>query len=250
MRSSTHSPLENWAALPLLGIETLLEPMPHAQFLVVAPHPDDETLGCGGVIALLCQLNYPVQVWVVSDGAKSHPNSRKYPAPALRGLRQQETIAALATLGVAAPASFLSYPDGAVPTPESKGWQQALSRCQIMLKNLAPTTIFLPWRGDPHRDHRASWQLMHTAAKSLPDSPRLIEYPIWDWDPNQRQEFGGLLKAWRLDIHTVGETKQQAIAQYRSQVTDLIDDDPAGFRLTPEMLANFAHPWEIYLELT
>jgi hypothetical protein len=44
--------------------------------------------------------------------------------------------------------------------------------------------------------------------------------------------------------------KQQAIAAYRSQTTNLIDDDPEGFRLTPEMLANFAHPWEVYLEET
>jgi len=41
---------------------------------------------------------------------------------------------------------------------------------------------------------------------------------------------------------------QQAIAAYRSQTTNLIDDDPNGFRLTAEMLENFAQPWEIYLE--
>ena len=43
--------------------------------------------------------------------------------------------------------------------------------------------------------------------------------------------------------------KQEAIACYRSQITNLIDDDPEGFRLTPEMLLNFARPWEVYLEL-
>lgn len=45
------------------------------------------------------------------------------------------------------------------------------------------------------------------------------------------------------------ELKLQAIAAYRFQTTDLIDDDPEGFRLTPEMLANFIHPWELYLEV-
>jgi hypothetical protein len=46
----------------------------------------------------------------------------------------------------------------------------------------------------------------------------------------------------------VVELKQQAIAAYCSQTTDLIDDDPEGFRLTPEMLANFTRPWEVYIE--
>ena len=44
------------------------------------------------------------------------------------------------------------------------------------------------------------------------------------------------------------ELKQQAIASYHSQITNLIDDDPQGFRLTPEMLANFTPPVEVYLE--
>lgn len=254
--SGSKSPLENWAELPLLGIESLsaagkIPPSPRppvSPFLIVAPHPDDETLGCGGAIALLRQLNYPVQVLMVSDGTKSHPNSCKYPAPALRALRKQESIAALAILGVEADAiSFLFLPDGAVPTPGERGWEEALSRCQTYLKPIAPATIFLPWRGDPHRDHRASWKLIDTAIQNLSLSPRLIEYPIWDWDPYKRQDFGGI-RAWRLNIESVWETKQKAIAQYRSQITDLIDDDLAGFRLSPEMLANFAHPWEIYLE--
>ncbi|WP_404787799.1 hypothetical protein [Altericista sp. CCNU0014] len=42
--------------------------------------------------------------------------------------------------------------------------------------------------------------------------------------------------------------KQRAIATYRSQTTSFIDDDPAGFCLTPQMLSNFARPWEVYLE--
>ena len=113
---------------------------------------------------------------------------------------------------------------------------------------LAPRTIFLPWRSDPHPDHRATWQIMHTAIANLEQSPQLIEYPIWDWDPEQRGSIPNQVTGWRLDISSVLELKLQAIAAYRSQTTDLIDDDPEGFRLQPEMLANFARPWEVYLE--
>lgn len=252
--------LDNLDELPLFEVDVLLNRtkvvLPSYKYadslapstLIVAPHPDDETLGCGGAIALLRSLGCPVQVLVVSDGTSSHPNSRKYPLQALRNLREQETRAALAILKVEAEAiTFLGLPDKAVPTQQESGWQDALSRCQVYLSQTAPSTIFLPWRHDPHRDHRASWQLIDAAAQGLTPSPRLIEYPIWDWDLQKRGVFSAV-RAWRLNINCVWQQKQEAIAQYRSQITNLIDDDPQGFRLTAEMLENFALPWEIYLE--
>ena len=103
-------------SLPLLGIETLIDEFAEKSILIVAPHPDDETLGCGGAIALLRQLNISVKVSIVSDGTKSHPNSLTYPPPALKKLRERESLAALAILGVAPEAvTFLGMPDGAVP---------------------------------------------------------------------------------------------------------------------------------------
>ena len=58
----------------------------------------------------------------------------------------------------------------------------------------------------------------------------------------------GSITTWRLDINQVVKLKQQAIATYRSQTTNLIDHAAEGFRLTPQMLANFTRPWEVYLE--
>lgn len=215
--------------------------------LIVAPHPDDETLGCGGAIALFNKLGYHVQVLVMSDGTLSHPNSQKYPAYSLMKLRESETLAAVSLLGVKIDAvTFLRLPDGSI----SENHQNAVSKCQSYLAKIAPKTILLPWRYDPHPDHRASWKLIQTALQELELSPRQLEYPIWDWDPLQRKALPETLNitAWQLDISSSKGLKQQAIAQYHSQTTNLIDDDLAGFRLTPEMLANFAYPWEIYLE--
>lgn len=235
--------LTSATTFPLRSIATINP----GRVLIVAPHPDDETLGCGGVIALLRSQNYPVQVLVVSDGTMSHPRSRKYPASSLRQLREQETINALRILGVeSTEVSFLRIPDGAIADHLSS----AINQVRAYLQTAEPTTIFLPWRCDPHPDHRATWQLCDRAMASLPISPRIIEYPIWDWDPEQRGTVANTAKVigWRLDTTDVGELKQSAIAQYRSQTTDLIDDDPEGFRLTPDMLANFAQPWELFFE--
>lgn len=237
------SVLENPAALPLYSVKAIAT----SPILVVAPHPDDECLGCGGAIALLRSLGCQVHILVISDGTMSHPHSHQYPAAALRSLREQETRSAMAILGVDIDQiTFLRLPDSAVPTSTNPGFSAAVLACQRYLEAIAPQTIFLPWRQDPHADHRATWQIVKAALKS-PD-PRLIEYPIWDWDLAQRGENLNSLRAWRLDIQAVSELKQKAIATYRSQVTDLINDDPQGFRLSAEMLTHFAHPWELYLE--
>ena len=256
--SSQKSLFNTPESLPILDIKTLVAGCINESILVVAPHPDDETLGCGGAIALLRQLNLDVQVSVVSDGTQSHPNSIAYPPNALKKLRERESLAALAILGVAPEAiTFFSLPDGAVPfvlhremveTDMETGRLRTIFSICKYLSNLTPSTIFLPWRQDPHPDHRASWQLFTTACKQLTYCPHIIEYPIWDWDKEQRQDFPDSVNAWRLDITKVLELKRQAIAKYRSQISDLIDDDPEGFRLTPEMISNFTQPWEIYLE--
>jgi LmbE family N-acetylglucosaminyl deacetylase len=218
--------------------------------LIVAPHPDDETLGCGGAIALLRQLDLPVAVAIISDGTKSHPNSRKYPASVLRDLREQESIAALNILGVdAQDITFFRFPDGNVPNIGEAEFDSAINLFQSYLTQITPATILLPWRGDPHRDHRASWQLINAAIKNLEISPRLLEYLIWSWLRQQTSDLFDSAKTWQLDISDVLDLKLQAIAQYQSQISDLIDDDPDGFRLTPEVLKHFTHHNEIYLEV-
>lgn len=242
---ATVIPITNAVSLPLRSLSTINP----CCVLIVAPHPDDETLGCGGAIALLRSLNIEVQVLVVSDGTLSHPRSIKYPAPALRKLREQETLAAMQILGVESTmVTFLGLPDGGIANFVST--QSTYTTCATYLNAVSPKTIFLPWRYDPHPDHRATWHLIHQTISQRSLTPRIIEYPIWDWDQAQQGTVKDTanITGWRLDIDTVKERKQQAIAQYRSQITDLIDDDPEGFRLTPEMLANFSHSWELYFE--
>jgi LmbE family N-acetylglucosaminyl deacetylase len=233
-------------ALPLREISTINR----QRVLIVAPHPDDETLGCGGSISLLCRKGYHVKVLVISDGTGSHPNSQKYPAPVLQSIRSQETITALAILGVDRSAiTFLHLKDGAIPTVTMPKFHIAKALCRNYLQETVPDTIFLPWRLDPHSDHRATWQLIQAAILSLEMTPQVIEYPIWDWDILQQTTADlSQINGWRLDIQSVLVQKAKAIESYRSQLGQLIDDDPNGFCLSAEMLVNFTRPWEVYFE--
>lgn len=93
-------------------------------------------------------------------------------------------------------------------------------------------------------------------AAALPTARRL-EYPVWGWafamplagfalGPEPR--LPGPPRGLRLNIAAHLPAKRRAIAAHASQVTDLISDDPAGFRLPPEALALADHPFELYLD--
>lgn len=219
---------------------------------VLSPHPDDESLGCGGTMALLQQMGVAVQVIMVSDGSKSHPNSQKYPADKLRDLRESETHGALHQLGLnPEQVTFLRLPDGNVPSdPESMTFQDAVGRLVAELNRHQPQTILVPWRRDPHRDHRAAWQLLQSAMRQLKIQPRVLEYPIWLWELGSPEDAPqpDEIRAVQVDITAVRDQKHRAIAAHASQVTQLIDDDPEAFWLRPDLLVYFDGDTELFFE--
>jgi len=246
----TDSPLHCIEELPLLSAEKIRTLGPT---LVVAPHQDDESLGCGGAIALLCDASVPVHVLFVSDGSGSHPESRRYPAPALTALREREALAALDILGVPPTSmTFLRLPDRYVPRTGGEGFGEAVALVRRVIASLPepPRTIFLPWRRDPHTDHRAAWEIVTGALAGTTPGPRVIEYPIWVWTLGEADDLPRTdeMAGWRLDISSVLERKLAAIAAHVSQTTPLIDDDPASWYLKPDMLERFTTPWEAFLE--
>ncbi len=219
--------------------------------VVVAPHPDDESLGCGGLLALFAKHNLPAHLIVITDGSRSHPHSRSHPPERLAAVRQEETLDALSALNIPAhSAHFLQHGDCALPSEGSPDFDAAAAKIRGILEVLRPDTLLVPWRRDPHCDHVATWQLLRAALRALAYAPRWIEYPVWAWNFAESdvapQEAEG--SAWRLEISSVLDRKTQAIAAHRSQHGKLIHDDPSGFVLEPPMLAHFAKPWELFIE--
>jgi LmbE family N-acetylglucosaminyl deacetylase len=114
--------------LPVLPPEALPELAPA---LVLAPHPDDESLACGGLIAALATQGLPVRVVALSDGSASHPGSRRFPPMRLRGRREVELLAAVGELGLGpAAVRFLRLPDSRVPRRGEPGFADALDADQ------------------------------------------------------------------------------------------------------------------------
>ena len=224
--------------------------------VVVAPHPDDEALGCGGLLALLHQTGQPTAAVLVSDGSMSHPNSELFSPAARRAVREAEFRHALSLLEAdATEPLLLRLPDSCVPdAADAAGFEAAVTRLRAFLVEQQAATVLVPWRRDPHPDHRATAALVQAALAGLPQPPRRLEYVVWAWE---RAAAGDLptpqdaVRGFRLNTETVVPQKQRAIAAHRSQVAPgVFTDDPGGFLLSSEMLAHFAEPYEVYFEAT
>jgi LmbE family N-acetylglucosaminyl deacetylase len=233
-------------ALPLVGLPALI---PQGGALVIAPHADDESLGCGGLLQALVAAGRPARVVVMSDGAGSHPASRSHPAPVLRALREAEARAACAILGVPAPV-FLGWPDGDVPA-DGQRLEQAVEAVLAAAEGLG--TLVATLALDPHKDHAASWAIARAAAAR--GNKRLLGYPVWAWRhlypamaPVAPVALPGPPRGLRLNVAPYLAAKRQAVLAHRSQATRLIADDPGGFILTEAVLAVLLRPFEVYLE--
>jgi LmbE family N-acetylglucosaminyl deacetylase/O-antigen/teichoic acid export membrane protein len=145
--------------------------------LVLAPHPDDETIGCGGTIALLARSGATVTVAVATSGelAVAEPGS---PAE-VRRRRQEEVCAACRQLGVTQPL-FLDLPDGVLRDHLGV----LVGQLARLSERLCPDAVFVPWPLDDHPDHMALAAAL--ADVELPDSCEVWSYEVWAALPANR----------------------------------------------------------------
>jgi LmbE family N-acetylglucosaminyl deacetylase len=214
--------------------------------LVVAPHPDDESLGCGGLIAEAARLGEVVHIAVVTDGAGSHSGSHTHRPEALRQLRRSETLKAAAVLGVPpARVSFLDLPDGHAPQRGAAA-EAVGRRLAALARDIAAGTIFTSWDYDTHPDHVAAHRCAAIAAREVQAS--LFSYPVWAWMLPRRTLMPNL--RWRgfsIDIGPHVAAKRVAVLKHRSQTTSLIADAPSGFTLSDAQLATMITPKEFFI---
>ena len=218
-------------------------------FVVLAPHPDDESLGAGGLIALARHQNHQVAVVLLTDGSQSHPKSRTYPRERLIATRRAELAEAARILGLQTDSLFeLGLSDAAAPTAGPE-FEKAVDEVGRVIARSGARSLFVTWRHDPHCDHEAAARL----AEELRCRERWLKlwaYPVWGWHlPPSRIVPAPAPAGLRISIDEVLAQKHAAIEAHASQMTDLIDDDPDGFRFTPETLAPFLRPFEYYVEV-
>jgi LmbE family N-acetylglucosaminyl deacetylase len=236
------------AAARALPMRTLPEVVGAGGALVIAPHPDDESLGCGGLICQATDLGIPLRVVFLSDGTGSHPNSKSHAPDTLRALRHEEGVRAGAQLGLKREhLSFLALPDRFVPTSGPLAdW--AVDEISALIDSTSTSVVFVTWDQDPHCDHVAAFLLARQAVQRF-SRVRLYAYPTWAWVTARTPEIGYQPSGFRLPVSKYLTRKHAAIMEHESQTTDLIHDDPDAFRLPVAFLDTMLQPYEVYLKV-
>ena len=241
------TPAEEWwrhpgrAALPDLEL-TDRDGAPITRLVVVAAHPDDESLGAAGLMTTAVASGIDVSVVVLTDGEGSHPASPTTPAPELAAVRRAECRAALDRLDEGIGLEHSGLPDG--------GLADDVAACAARITEAvgegSGVLLVAPYRRDGHPDHEAAGRAAAAAARRT--GTRLVEYPIWLWHW-ARPADAPWSEMRRLSLPPeVLAVKQQAIAAHRSQLAGLSPapgDEPL---LGQDVLAHFAGPQELFVE--
>ena len=233
---------QNWAwlgALPEVKPAELVPP--GARAVVVAPHPDDEVLGTGGLLAHLSALGRKVLIVAVTDGTASHPDSPAWPVERLAAVRPQETREALQRLHMRqVQLARLGLPDGG-----GKRFEAQLAAS--LTDHLGPgDVVFGTWRHDGHPDHEAVGRAVSMVAGSL-DVP-FVEVPVWTWHwatPEDPRVPWSRARRIVLDAATHAR-KLHAVEAFRSQMEPDVATGRAPI-LPDHVLARLTRPYEVVL---
>ncbi|WP_432845332.1 bifunctional PIG-L family deacetylase/class I SAM-dependent methyltransferase [Amycolatopsis sp. CA-161197] len=220
------------------------EPWPDDGFrrvLVVAAHPDDETLGAGGLVQHLHAAGAAVTLVVATDGEAAFPAAGTDERRRLGRARREELARALAAQGLSeVEPIWLGLPDSGLA-----GHTTELT--DALREHAADRDLCLmPWPDDPHPDHRAAGRATVVAA---PVTAHCWAYPIWLWHwgrPDSPDVPWHLARAYSLS-GAERAAKAAAVREFTSQLKPgPRGEDPI---LPPEVLAHFDRPHETFLRV-
>jgi LmbE family N-acetylglucosaminyl deacetylase len=210
--------------------------------MVFSPHQDDETFGCGGMIALKREQGIQVVVAFLTDGQGSVGKNSQIQDKVIQ-IRKQEAVTALSILGVeSSEIYFLDKADGTLRDLEALQRQQTIEQIAELLDKYKPGEVYVPHEKDCHKDHEATYTLVKEAIGQSKIEVDLLEYAIWlFW----RAPLFIMLKlqdiadAYRLSIAAVQDKKNKAIASYSSQIE----------YLPPSFIKRFLGSYEIFFKV-
>lgn len=239
------TPESSWRAWPGLPPAAALDLDGCDRVVLVAPHPDDEVLGAGGLLRLLAGRGAHVEIVAVTDGDASHPGSPTLTPAQLVRARRAESTEALQRLGVTPTVHHLGHADGRVAESES--------RLEAYLSALLgpadrSTWCLSTWEHDGHPDHEAVGRAARRACAVT--GARLLAYPVWTWHwaaPGDPRVPWAAARTVVLDAETQA-AKRSAVAAFVTQVRPLSDHPADAAVLPPSVLERLVRPFEVVLE--
>ncbi|ATO20501.1 LmbE-like protein [Acinetobacter sp. LoGeW2-3] len=239
--------LETWQQsqrLDHLKVLALNEVFPlSSRICIVAPHPDDEILGCGGLIQQLDAAGYEIVLFAVTNGTASHPDSTLYTPDQLDHIRPQETANALGILDLKQTIKriALNIQDGEVAQQHDQ-LADAL-KPYLQAKDILVTTF----EHDGHPDHEITGQVSRQIAAEL--SLKCLQVLIWTWHWASPEDTRiPWNKALKLELSPEQlKLKSEAMQCFESQ----LEPDPSTGKaaiVSSSALERLLQPWEVYID--
>lgn len=240
-RNSSYAQRMN--ALPMCSADDLVE---QRDVLVIAPHPDDESLGCGGILSWATAKGRHPRVLFLTDGDRSHPGSTRFPRERLAAVRRQEAVTACNALGMdSGDLTFLGLPDAGLAQLEESLKREAIGTMARWIELSQSAIVLVTAATDPHGDHQSAYALAKDATRQN-TCVELWTYPVWTWlhdIPIETMPPSG----WRVDIHAFQHAKREAIHAHASQHGAVVDDAQDSFVLPPALLQQMSQDYEVFL---
>ena len=212
------------------------------RLVIVAPHPDDEVLGVGGLLQVLAARGVEIVVLAVTDGEASHPGAQRcgHDLAAIRAIESRVALRRLECGGTQI--ERLRFADGSVA-------EHREDLTDLLRRVLRPRDLCLaPWRADGHPDHEATGLAAVRAARST--GTPVLEYLVWawhwarpgstdlPWDRCRRVELGRRQAA----------RKRWASYAFASQIRPFGSDHGGRPLLSDGVLRRFWRPFEVFVE--
>lgn len=198
-------------------------PQDDMPIVVLAPHADDETLGCGALLASRAARGAPTHVVFISDSAS--PQWAPDASPAARAARRRaEALTALAALGMSpTPVDFLDAPDGTLDRLDLDARTRTVTVLAEILRRQKAARVLVPFLGGGSTEHDAVFWIAREACLLAALAPQIWEYPVWAWW-NPMRLRGQLLRAsenYRLETAPWRDAKRGALQAHASQAAAL-----------------------------
>lgn len=193
--------------------------------IVFAPHPDDETFGCGGTIARKLSEGFEVFVVLMTDGRHAYSKVfgiEKDPTPdELMRIRMIEVENAMGILGLRKEnLIFLGFEDGTLKKEE----EEVVQMVTRILTSHLPVEVYYTYEKDQHPDHRAAGRIVENSVKGTGFPIKQYGYSIWP----RKGPFGRLMTTRStlmrdngsgIEISEFLSLKEMAIKAYKSQIS-------------------------------
>ena len=198
--------------------------MDYDNIMIIAPHPDDEVFGCGGLISLARSHGNRVSIVFITNGGAAHSGCCNISPERLGLIRRRTAVRANSILGVdESNLTWLNVPDGEIPDTHHPDFKRLCNLIAQQFLRINPRVVMATHFMDVWPDHVATNHLVQAALAIYGKPVICYYYPSWLLLKTRLRDFLKLsqLKVVCVDIDAVVGTKEEAIKCYLSDINSI-----------------------------